>query len=47
MIEMLRCLVSTLSRMGEAIAEEMIPASNNVAPRSPEVSSEYPCGEKY
>ena len=39
--------MSTLSNSGEVIAEEMIPASSIVAPMNPEVSSEYPCGEKY
>ena len=42
-----RCLVSTLSKSGEVTAEAIMPASNIVAPVNPEVSSEYPCGEKY
>lgn len=43
----LRCLVSTLSRIGEAMVDAKIPANSNVAPTNPETSSEYPCGEKY
>ena len=42
-----RCLVSTLSKIGEAIAEVTMPASSSVAPMNPETSSEYPFGEKY
>jgi hypothetical protein len=42
-----KCLVRTLSKMGEVAAAEIIPASSSVAPINPEVSSEYPCGEKY
>ena len=42
-----RCLVSTLSNSGEVIAEATMPASSSVAPMNPEVSLEYPCGEKY
>lgn len=42
-----KCLVSTLSKMGEVTAAAIIPARSNVAPMNPEVSSEYPCGEKY
>ena len=42
-----RCLVNTLSNNGEVTAEATMPASSSVAPMNPEVSSEYPCGEKY
>lgn len=42
-----RCLVSTLSKIGEVIAEATMPESSSVAPMNPETSSEYPCGEKY
>ena len=43
----LRCLVNTLSKSGEVTAEATMPASSIVAPMRPEMSSEYPCGEKY
>ena len=42
-----RCLVSTLSKIGEVIAEARIPENSSVAPMNPEMSSEYPYGEKY
>jgi hypothetical protein len=42
-----RCLVRTLSKIGEVMIEAIIPASSNVAPVKPEMSSEYPYGEKY
>lgn len=42
-----RCLVSTLSKMGEITAEAMMPENSSVAPMNPEISSEYPYGVKY
>ena len=39
--------MSTLSKRGEVIPEAIMPASSNVAPMNPEISLEYPCGEKY
>lgn len=39
--------MSTLSNIGEVIAEATMPERSSVAPMNPEISSEYPCGEKY